>query len=206
MRAAGGPNPDNSASDVGQRVPSILLATQPHQDSRRVATAVNALLRIERAQVILRPHPSEPAEKYASCVELDPARVSCGTGVTIDELLGVADLVVTEFSTVALEGAILGIPVVIATFLGDRSDPRMFDGLSVVAHTVDDLHDTTRGLLSREARPADRMVDANRLHALVGPLDGRSGIRVARLVHSLRDAVPRGDQALLATRVRAFTS
>lgn len=169
--------------------PWILLATQPHQDAERVAEAVEALLEIDGVQVLLRPHPSESVEKYAQCVTAE--RVSLGRGMTIDALLDAADVVVTEYSTVALEGAILGIPVIIASFLGDRSDPRVFDGLSLVVRSPEALRQAAQAFLSHEEGVAGHTIDSARLHSLVGPLDGRSGVRVAGLIQSLRKTVAR---------------
>jgi CDP-Glycerol:Poly(glycerophosphate) glycerophosphotransferase len=165
----------------------FLLATQPHQDAERVAVGVKALLEVGGAHVLLRPHPSEPSEKYDACLAANAGRVSLCAGIDIDELLCAADAVVTEFSTVALEAAILGVPVIIATFLGDRSEPRVFDGLSVIVRAPAALRDAANTFSSGTgAQLARQRVDLDRLHALVGPLDGHSGLRVAHLIESLR--------------------
>jgi hypothetical protein len=164
----------------------VLLATQPHQDAGRVALAIEALLHIDNVAVLLRPHPNEPVAKYADHVSANPGRVLLGTGMNIDALLDAADVIVTEYSTVALEGAILGIPVIIASFLGDRSDPRVFEGFSIVARSPAALREAARLFLSQERRTAELIIDAERLHSLVGPLDGRSGSRVAQLIESVR--------------------
>ena len=137
--------------------------------------------------MLLRPHPSEPSEKYDACLAANAGRVSLCAGIDIDELLCAADAVVTEFSTVALEAAILGVPVIIATFLGDRSEPRVFDGLSVIVRAPAALRDAANTFSSGTgAQLARQRVDLDRLHALVGPLDGHSGLRVAHLIESLR--------------------
>ena len=167
---------------------SVLLATQPHQDAGRVALAMETLLLIDDVTVILRPHPLEPAAKYADHVSAHAGRVMLGTSMNIDTLLDAADVIVTEYSTVALEGAILGIPVIIASFLGDRSDPRIFDGFSIVAPSPAALRDAARTFLSQERRSAELTIDAGRLYSLVGPLDGCSGSRVAHLINSVRES------------------
>jgi hypothetical protein len=164
--------------------PCVLLATQPHQDADRVAKAVEALLQIDGVHVLLRPHPSEFVGKYAHCVMVNPGRVLLARGMDIDALLDAADVVVTEYSTVALEGAMLGIPVIIASFLGDRSDPRVFDGFSVAVRSPEALYEAAQAFC--QSRTAEHLIDAERLHSLVGPLDGQSGLRVAHLIHSLR--------------------
>jgi len=164
----------------------VLLATQPHQHAERVLLAVEALLSVEGVQVLLRPHPSESAGKYAACVAANAHRVLLTRGTGIDALLDAADVVVTEYSTVALEGAMLSIPVIIASFLGDRSDPRVFDGLSVAVQSPEALRDATQRFLSYRGNATETAIDAERLHSLVGPLDGRSGARVAGLIQSLR--------------------
>ena len=171
--------------------PCVLLATQPHQDAGRVAVGIEALLQIDGVEVLLRPHPNEPPEKYAGCIAANAERVLLCNGMSIDALLEASDVVVTEFSTVALEGAILDIPVIIASFLGDRSDPRVFDGLSVVVRSPEALRDATRTFLSPEGAAIDHAIDPERLHSLVGPLDGASGARVASLIQRLRKPASR---------------
>jgi hypothetical protein len=76
--------------------------------------------------------------------------------------------------------------VIIASFLGDRSDPRVFDGLSVVVRSAEALREATQRFLLPGGSVAEHAIDAERLHSLVGPLDGRSGARVAGLIQSLR--------------------
>lgn len=171
--------------------PCVLLATQPHQDAGRVAVGIEALLQIDGVEVLLRPHPNESPEKYAACIAANAERVSLCKGMSIDALLDASDVVVTEYSTVALEGAILDIPVIIASFLGDRSDPRVFDGLSVIVRSPEALRDATMTFLSREGAVADHVIDPERLHSLVGPLDGASGARVANLIQWLRKTASR---------------
>jgi CDP-glycerol glycerophosphotransferase (TagB/SpsB family) len=121
-------------------------------------------------------------------------------------LLDAADILVTEFSTVALEAAIVGIPVIIATMLGDRSAPEMFNGLSVQVDSTEALRDAACSFAtSQRGHFARHTVDGDRLSALVGPLDGQSGLRVARLIHSLqsRDAMaPRIGPDSVATAIR----
>jgi hypothetical protein len=164
----------------------ILLATQPHQAPERVESAVRALLAVDGAHVLLRPHPTEPPGKYGRCVERNPRRVSVHAGTAIDLLVDAADIVVTEYSTVALEAAILDVPVIIVPFLGARREPQMFDDLGIVARDAEALREAARGLWPRHVSPAPRRtVDADRLYALVGPLDGRAGHRVAGLIQSL---------------------
>jgi hypothetical protein len=173
--------------NVGASESCVLLATQPHQRPERVELAVESILESEDAHVLLRPHPSESPEKYQACVTANLGRVSLCASIDIDVLLDAADSVVTEYSTVALEGAILGIPVLIAPFLGDRSEPRIFEGVSVIVHSPEALRDAVRTFSSRSgARLARQNVDLARLHALVGPLDGNAGLRVAGLIESLR--------------------
>jgi hypothetical protein len=45
--------------------------------------------------------------------------------------------------------------------------------------------------LSREGAVADHVIDPERLHSLVGPLDGASGARVANLIQLLRKTASR---------------
>jgi CDP-Glycerol:Poly(glycerophosphate) glycerophosphotransferase len=173
--------------DVGATGACVLLATQPHQRAERVAMAVESILESADAHVLLRPHPSERPEKYRACIAANPARVSLCASNDIELLLDAANIVVTEYSTVALEGAILGVPVLIAPFLGDRSEPRIFEGVSVIVHTPQALRDAVRTFSSGSGEPLTRQsVDLARLHALVGPLDGNAGVRVAGLIKSLR--------------------
>lgn len=157
----------------------VLFASQPHQTGEYVRQVLDAILQVPEAHVLLRPHPSEPAGKYDAW--LGAGRVSLRAADDIFALVRASDVVVTEYSTVALEAAILGVPVVTATF-GGRPSPVPYAelGLAIPAGGPAELTAAIRAVVAGRAAAVPRDV----LEELVGPLDGQSARRVAEAVRA----------------------
>jgi hypothetical protein len=165
----------------------VLLATQPHQSPAFVQRIADAVLAAPDVVLLLRQHPAEHAEKYvAMSRDLGERCRLLGTAGNIFELIAASDALVTEFSTVALEAVILGKPVVTANF-GDVPTIVSFAELGIAVPARDERELTravTRALATGKVEPkAERAVID-----LIGPLDGQSSNRVARLIESLTAA------------------
>lgn len=157
----------------------VLFASQPHQTGEYVRQVLDAILQVPEANVLLRPHPSEAPGKYDAW--LGAGRVSLRPADDIFALVRAADVVVTEYSTVALEAAILGVPVVTATF-GGRPSPVPYAelGLAIPAAGPAELTAAVRAVVAGRAAA----VPGDLLEELVGPLDGQSARRVTEAVRA----------------------
>jgi hypothetical protein len=98
-----------------------------------------------------------------------------------DLLLG-TDILVTQHSTVTIEAAMLGMPVITVDFVGEGARaPYARLGLSLDAHNVDSIAQNLRRIISGGyRRSAAEMKGA--LEFLTGPLDGGSAKRCAELI------------------------
>ena len=172
-------------SRPGNRVLLIL------QDIHRLDYAraiLEETLRVEGTQVMIRAH---PAFRPAGLDRLEGPRVRFSPGGNIVDDLAWADLVVTEYSTVAVEALALGLPVLSVTLSGrppllDFTVPGQAEEVterSQIAPAMVRLLGTTP--LST-ASPARQEI----LDQLVGPLDGRSASRVAGMLSGLLEGTP----------------
>jgi hypothetical protein len=180
VRAANPPRVIFAAQYVtGSMSPDILALT-----FRAAAAAARAV----DGQLIVRPHPVEPAGQIESLVAAHRAgfptvKVEKRNG--LNELLDSAWLLVTGWSNSVFEAAIRSVPSIAVSPAG--VDPMRFgvDGLALRAETEAQAIDAARAL--RE--PAHRAAVVGRargaLAKRIGPLDGRSSERAARLLLSI---------------------
>ncbi|HSM06829.1 MAG TPA: UDP-N-acetylglucosamine 2-epimerase [Longimicrobiales bacterium] len=167
---------------------SVLFATQPDQDSSYVRSVVEAILAVPDVTLLLRPHPSTGAralEEIRSLVQGDRTKW-CG-GNDIFQLISASDVVVVQYSTVALEAAILGRPVITANLTGLRATvPYAEIGISVEARSparISELVAQARDGALRGAEADERIREG--IHFLVGPTDGKSAARVKDIIQEM---------------------
>jgi hypothetical protein len=170
-----------------------LFATQPVQDVAYQRQVIDAILSVPGAGVIVRPHPSQDTVPLRAVMRDCPSgRVSWQAEPPIFDVLSAADMVVVQFSTVAIEAAILERPVITANFSG-VPDPVPYAryGLSAAARTPADIASHVAAVVEARRRgetAALSRVTAEGLERLVGPVDGRSTERtVAALAELLHD-------------------
>lgn len=165
---------------------AVLFATQPNQDDAYVRTVVAAVLESADVHLLLRPHPStEPAALDAARrLAAQNERIHLTGDADILDCMAAADLVVAQNSTVVLEAALLGKPVITANFTGlPEFVPYASLGISRQATTPARVSE----LVSAGARgepgydPYDPEVRRN-IEFLIGPVDGAAADRVACLI------------------------
>jgi UDP-N-acetylglucosamine 2-epimerase len=173
---------------------AVLFAAQSMHGPDYAWGVVSALLAVPGIHVILRPHPSDPSDLWERLRrEHGSERVTLHrTGDSLT-LVRACDALVTQHSTIVLEAALLGKPVVTAEFGGLHGPTRVIPG--VVATQVRGLEELTREVqrLATEvhtARPKPSQSRQAALEAMVGPVDGRAGERVAELVAEVLQRVP----------------
>lgn len=161
----------------------VLLILQDIHRLDYARTIVAETLRVEGTNVMIRAH---PAFRPAGLNRLAGSRVRFSPGGNIVDDLAWADLIVTEYSTVAVEALALGLPVLSVTLSGrppllDFTVPGQAEGVterSQIAPAMIRLLGPTPPLRGSPARQEI-------LDQLVGPLDDRSACRVAGILNAL---------------------
>ena len=161
------------------------------QDIHRIDYAraiLEETLRVEGTQVMIRAH---PAFRPAGLDRLAGPRVRFSPGGSIVDDLAWADLVVTEYSTVAVEALALGLPVLSVTLSGrppllDFTVPGQAEGVSERLQ----IAPAVVRLLGATPRSGDSRARQEILDQLVGPLDDRSASRVAGILSGLLEGTP----------------
>jgi hypothetical protein len=163
-----------------------LFATQPFQDASYPRRVLRAVLASGAARVLVRPHPQTRAETYhALAAEFPPGHVLVVEGAPMLDSLVAVDVLVTQFSTVAVEGALVGRPVVCADFSGlPEVTPFASNGIATRARDERTLTELVTRLRAGETL-LDPATVARGLSRLVGPRDGRAAERVAGVVAEL---------------------
>lgn len=172
----------------------VLFATQYTQGLDYIQAVTDAILNRPNVHLLLRPHPSGPAGYHRSVAEqYGPERLSVRKNDSIADLLKACDLLVAQSSTVILEAAILGKPVISAQFEGMVTLAHVAASGAVVVPDPQELAAEVQRMGERW-QLGERSVD--RFDGLatdyVGPVDGSSGERVATLLARLArgEAVP----------------
>jgi hypothetical protein len=161
----------------------VLFATQGHQDPAFVQQVVDALLAVPDIHVLLRPHPSESHSFHRKLVERrSGAPLSLYAHESIDDLVTAADLVVIQSSTVALDAAAIGRPIISVSFDGQE---RPY--LAWLRHTARSPKELTRVVTDIARRgfqdpPAADGWGEHMLQSYLGPVDGKASDRVARFI------------------------
>lgn len=167
---------------------AVMFATQPNQDASYVRCVSEAILAAADVHLLLRPHPSTSpkAAEALSHIAADDRVLPVNTGDIFD-LIAASDLVVVQNSTVALEAALLGRPVITANLTG-MPDVVPYAQLGVSVEAKDAA--TVTALVER-ARDHTLPTSCNNertragIHYLVGPTDGKAAARVADLIGTL---------------------
>lgn len=165
---------------------SVLFAVQTNLSLDYVQAVVAALLAIPGVHVMLRPHPSDRrdlCERLTREYESEHMTLhSAGDSVT---LLQACDALVTRNSTVILEAAVLGKPVISVEFGASHGAATFVAaGIATPVWGSDGLAREVQRLVSagQGPRPEPSRSRQAALATLVGPVDGRAGERVAELV------------------------
>ena len=179
---------------IPEGAPLVLFASQPHQNSAYTEEVLRAILRVPGVRLLLRPHPAEPAGRYEAYVTESADRVFMARGHGLSTMLLAADIVVIESSTVGLEAALLGRPVVTANFAGTPTlVPYAERRLARRARNGAEL---TAAISEIVAAAGGDSVAFDALERFVGPFDGRSGERAAAAITRVAERRPAMRDAL----------
>ncbi len=106
--------------------------------------------------------------------------------VNLPELLYVSDLIITYYSTIVLEGALLGKPVCIANFAKENAPvPYVKDGLAIEASTEKQLKNILSHILGQETTV--HTVTTEALQKYIRYNDGNTSARIMALLKNMDD-------------------
>ncbi|MGI5816735.1 MAG: CDP-glycerol glycerophosphotransferase family protein [Armatimonadota bacterium] len=141
------------------------------------------------AVLAIKPHPHEGEylrTRYeALAAELpETVRLVPHGEVPLSDLIAASDLLVTRFSTTTFEAALLGRPVMTVNLSGGPDQyPFADEGCALGVRDYDEIERALRRLLSRgEMRGGLAKSQLTFLRRHLGPRDGRSTERIARLI------------------------
>ncbi|HVJ28398.1 MAG TPA: hypothetical protein VM493_12700, partial [Vicinamibacterales bacterium] len=98
---------------VTDEEPIVLVTTKEKEARPVLGPFCAAAAGVPGVAVVIKPHPAETAEAYAHLVRSVPSVRVSPPSITLAELLGCAQVVVTVNSTVALDAAALNIPALV---------------------------------------------------------------------------------------------
>jgi hypothetical protein len=178
---------------------AVLFAAQSTHGPDYVWGVVSALLAVPGIRVMLRPHPSDPRGLWERLMrEHGSERVTLHRAGDSLTFVRACDALVTQHSTVVLEAALLGKPVITAGFGGLRGPaPVITGGIATQVRGLEELTREVQRLASaaHAPRPKPSPFRQAALEALVGRVDGRAGQRVAELVAEMLQRAPSPEPA-----------
>ena len=180
--------------DIGPDERLIVLASryQGIRDTHKASgpafpSLLAAVKRIDRARLIVKPHPAEPSDAYEKDIVAaalgDRVRVVLDRALT--EILPAADLLVTVESLSATEALVAEVPVVILRHPSNLRDVVASGAAVGVADGVDPFEALT-SLLS-PGKPKDRWKEARNAY-LVDVAHGVDGKSLDRLIDLFQDS------------------
>jgi UDP-N-acetylglucosamine 2-epimerase len=172
---------------------SLILSTikfGTDDEDRHVMGILDALAEKDPSlDIIVRPHPSEKTASYRRLFsEMNIKRLRIDRESSLQKVLLECDLILTYVSTVAVEGMILGKPVICLPIEKSQTPIFSVEGAAVFLEELEKLQYWINALLHDD--DIIREYKAKRREFLekhVGILDGKSSHRAARLIErSLR--------------------
>jgi len=163
----------------------VLLTTKEREVRRALPSLVRAAAGLAKAKLVVKPHPAETADVYASAVAGQPHVRMLSPSAPLAPLLAAARAVVTVNSTVALDAAALDVPA-LAIGLPNNLSPFVEAGAIAGADDPAELPALLQRILYDERF---RQQLAERRSVVLGPMasltDGRSAARSAEALLQL---------------------
>jgi surface carbohydrate biosynthesis protein len=167
-----------------------------HAARTRFLDYLDALMRIDKYHIIVRPHPRELGEFYHRWLDKLPAEQRAHVELALDEsianLILNCDLQVScEHCTTALESWIVGQPTIEIVF---EKHPFFYNpkraGLNIECDAPERLPAMVAEALKQPAPAALKERQQEHLRTWCGPMDGASAKRVARIIADAVKAQP----------------
>jgi len=152
----------------------VLFAAKEREARGVLPTLIRAIERMHDVQLVVKPHPAETADVYASAVR-DAANVRVvEPAAALSLLLAAARAIVTVNSTVAIDGMAIGVPALVIG-LPNNLTPFVERGVMLGAGTVEEIQASLKKLLYDQEFP----------RRLVRRAEGRAAARSADAILAL---------------------
>jgi len=171
----------------------VCFATQwiPLSQTKRMLQAVlRGAATVNGARLVVKVHPAEPVGKYEDLLKqipIDGIPPLVVRDIDFFALLSTCDLLITSFSNVAMEAAIMGRPVLITNLSGEPDPlPYVEDGLALGAYSEEEIERRVRALLC-DSDIQERLKATQAQYRERDPelFDGKATERVLALVQQL---------------------
>jgi UDP-N-acetylglucosamine 2-epimerase len=171
--------------DPQQRLVLVMTENMPVADGKMfLRAALKALKDLADIQIVIKPHPAEEGEWYADVVREENAKATImAKNVDTYEALFVSDLFVGSYSTVILEGVILG-KLGVTAFLAKGNDPTpYFKEVTLRVYKEEGLGlEIKKALYDVKVRERLRQAGAKFVFEHAYKMDGKAAERVTDLI------------------------
>jgi glycosyltransferase involved in cell wall biosynthesis len=187
----GAPRRIRKALNIPLEKQIITFATQPLSPAvitQNVLHVVRAMQQFPHHQLVVKVHPREELGHYQAFLpRLDARGVIVKKDLDLNALLQASALVITGFSTVALEAMIFERPVLVVNLTGEP-DPVDYvkSGAALGAYSAEDIVTQMKRLLT-DAHVNEELAEARRRYvtAQLYRTDGQAAQRVAALIQQM---------------------
>ncbi|MBS3055943.1 MAG: UDP-N-acetylglucosamine 2-epimerase [Candidatus Aenigmarchaeota archaeon] len=165
----------------------IVFASQPlnkNLNNKIVFGVINAVNKIKYAELVIKIHPGENQNFYDNIIKNNSKNISLAKDIDILGILCLSDILITKHSTVAIEAAALGKPVIIFNPSGEP-DPISYvkDGIALGAYNELELKKKLTDLLYN--KKISNSFEKQRNEAIkkyIYKNDGKTAERIAKLI------------------------
>lgn len=176
----------------------VLFASQPHYvgtfstleiRQTMIKTIVRAATSLPGIRLIVKPHPAEDVSELRALMGANSQLVLLDRAADISSLINACDILITFFSTVALQALYAGKPVINVAFPGSGG-PSLYSesGATWVARSADDITRQLQRLTGESRQDEIAEKDAARqkfVYQFAYVPDGHASKRVAQMIMQL---------------------
>lgn len=176
-----------SFEDKGNKI--ILFATQaPYKNiNLEVIEEMGENKKLDGFRIYVKPHPDEDPVTYKFLEDKFPDKVFIRPkNENLSYLLAISQVILTVSSTVGLESAVLGKPLICINFLGERS-MYVDDGIALEVKNTGELVDSINKIFNPEISAQLSENRVNFINEYVHELDGKSVERITDVINELVD-------------------
>jgi UDP-N-acetylglucosamine 2-epimerase len=175
--------------DPGKRI--ILFTTDniPFSETERMLTGViNAILKMHGFELVVKVHPAEGIEGYRAMAEkYHDSRIHVVKDTDLHALISSCELLITKYSTTALEAMMAGKPVVTINLPGQPTPvPYAKEGAALGVYRFEDIEQTIRKVLNDEEARSKLKEGRDRfVRYWAGEPDGKASQRIVSLMKGM---------------------
>lgn len=176
---------------IGKKKKIIVLATQvPECDEKVVRAVYNAVKDMNDCVLVVKLHPAERTDAMYQRVRKETGikNILIGKDINLYGLLNASELMMTVFSTTALEAMMLDKPVITINLTGEPDlMPYAKSGAALGVYDGKDLKDAIEKILNNK-KTQQRLKKAREkfVYGMVYKMDGKASERVVGLIKSMK--------------------